>query len=161
MCWPSHTLLNPFQYYPTPVPSLPSVVSPVRPACTDGLTLIYFFSLIIIIIGNPYKLRRSALPRHLRHAVTVATCSKIPVNVEFMVDKVALGQMFSLRTSRFLCQYHFTNAPYSLTRISLTQYDLASLNNTVIRKVPKFSAAPCSKNISVQARKVLLNQEGL
>jgi hypothetical protein len=38
---------------------------------------------------------------------------------------------------------------------------LASLNKTVIRKVPKFSAATCSKNISVRARQVLLNQVGL
>jgi hypothetical protein len=48
--------------------------------------------------------------------------------MEFMVEKVTLGQMFSLSTSRFLRQYHFTNSPYSLIRISHDMI-LASLNN--------------------------------
>lgn len=42
-----------------------------------------------------------------------------------MVEKAVLGQMFSASTSRFLRQYHFTNALYSLIPVSLTQHDIS------------------------------------
>jgi hypothetical protein len=38
-----------------------------------------------------------------------------PVHVRTVTDKVTLGQVvFPLSTSAFPCQYHFTNAPYSV-----------------------------------------------
>jgi len=44
-----------------------------------------------------------------------------------MVDKVALGQMFSPSISTFLRQYNFTSALYSLNLISLTQHDISAV----------------------------------
>jgi hypothetical protein len=36
------------------------------------------------------------------------------VHVEFVADKVALGQVFIRVLRLYLCQYHSTAAPYSL-----------------------------------------------
>jgi hypothetical protein len=57
------------------------------------------------------------------------------VCVGFVVDKLALGQLFFLEYFRFPSQCHFTNNPYAFIRLPPTRCNLkqttVSVNNTL------------------------------
>jgi hypothetical protein len=62
---------------------------------------------------------RSSLSQLLVRATNFTTClsagfSSSPIHVEFMVDRVALGQVFLPSNADFLCHCHSTSAPHTL-----------------------------------------------
>jgi hypothetical protein len=56
-----------------------------------------------------------------------------PGHVEYVVNEVALGQVFSPSTSVFSWHYHSTNVPHSFIHLSLTPYNVSNWHTQLYR----------------------------